>query len=278
MSSMTTTTESTAEVGRQIGVSIEQVGKVYETRGAPITALEECSLELNPGEFVSVVGPSGCGKSTLMLMVAGLIPATSGRITIGDRVVKGPYTDLGIVFQEPVLLDWRKVLGNVLLQAELRPGLNKKHYRARAFELLELVGLEGFEDRYPFELSGGMRQRVSLCRALLHDPPLLLMDEPFGALDMLTRDQLNLDLQNIWLRSRKTVMFVTHSISEAVFLGDRVAVFSARPGKVVEILNVDLPRPRTLSVRETPEFGRYAQEIRRIFSSLGILRDDAEIP
>jgi NitT/TauT family transport system ATP-binding protein len=263
-----------AQPDRQVGATIENVSKIYETRGEPIVALQNCSLELRPGEFVSVVGPSGCGKSTLMLMLAGLIPITSGRITIGGREVTGPYTDLGIVFQDPVLLDWRKVMGNILLQVELRRGLSKKQYRERALELLELVGLQGFEDRYPFELSGGMRQRVSICRALLHDPPLLLMDEPFGALDALTRDQLNLDLQSIWLQSRKTVMFVTHSIAEAVFLGDRVAVFSGRPGQVVEVLDIDLPRPRPLSIRETPEFGRYAQEIRRVFSSLGVLRED----
>jgi NitT/TauT family transport system ATP-binding protein len=259
---------------RQVGVKVERVKKVYETRGEPITALEECTLDLNPGEFVSVVGPSGCGKSTLMLMIAGLIPATSGRITIGETQVTEAYTDLGIVFQEPVLLDWRKVIGNVMLQVDLRRGLDRRGYRQRAQELIDLVGLGGFEDRYPYELSGGMRQRVSICRALLHDPPLLLMDEPFGALDALTRDQLNLDLQSIWLRSQKTVMFVTHSITEAVFLSDRVVVFSNRPGRVVEVLDVDLPRPRHLSVRETPEFGRYAGEIRRVFSSLGILRDE----
>jgi NitT/TauT family transport system ATP-binding protein len=259
---------------RQVGVKVERIRKVYETRAEPITALEECTLEFNPGEFVAVVGPSGCGKSTLMLIIAGLIPATAGRITIGDREVKGPYTDLGVIFQEPVLLDWRRVMGNVLLQVELRRGLNKNDYRQRAHELIELVGLKGFEKRYPFELSGGMRQRVSICRALLHDPPLLLMDEPFGALDALTRDQLNLDLQNIWLQSQKTVMFVTHSITEAVFLADRVVVFSNRPGRVVEVLEIDLPRPRHLAIRETPDFGRYAGEIRRVFSSLGVLRDD----
>ncbi len=273
MTSTPSPTES-ADTSRQSGVSIKGVTKVYETRGEPITALAECSLDLKPGEFVSVVGPSGCGKSTLMLMLAGLIPSSSGEITIGDTPVRGPHTDLGIVFQEPVLLDWRKVLGNILLQVELRKGLKGKDYEDRARELLKLVGLEGFEDRYPFELSGGMRQRVSICRALLHDPPLLLMDEPFGALDALTRDQLNLDLQSIWLQSRKTVMFVTHSISEAIFLGDKVAVFSPRPGKVVEVLDIDLPRPRHLSIRETPEFGKYASEIRRVFTSLGSLRDD----
>jgi NitT/TauT family transport system ATP-binding protein len=262
---------------QQINVSVDRVSKVYATRGEPIVALEECSLDFEPGQFVSIVGPSGCGKSTLMLMVAGLVPMSSGSITIGSTPVSGPYTDLGIVFQEPVLLDWRKVLSNVLLQVELRRGYDKKRYRSRAMELLELVGLGGFEDRYPFELSGGMRQRVSICRALVHDPPLLLMDEPFGALDALSRDQLNLDLQDIWLQSQKTVLFVTHSISEAIFLADRVAVFSPRPGRIVEVLDIDLPRPRPLSIRETPEFGRYASEIRGIFSSLGVLRENVEL-
>jgi NitT/TauT family transport system ATP-binding protein len=209
-------------------------------------------------------------------MIAGLIGSSAGSIRIGETEVKRPYTDLGIVFQEPVLLDWRKVLPNVLLQVDLRRGYDRKSYAGRARELLALVGLEGFENRYPYELSGGMRQRVAICRALLHDPPLLLMDEPFGALDALTRDQLNLDLQSIWLQSQKTVLFVTHSISEAVFLSDRVVVFSNRPGRVVEVLDVDLPRPRRLSIRETPEFGRYANEIRSVFSSLGILREEVE--
>jgi NitT/TauT family transport system ATP-binding protein len=270
-----TATAASPQTARQVGVKIEDVTKIYQTRGEPITALSGCNLEMRPGEFVSVVGPSGCGKSTLLLMVAGLISKTAGSITIAGSEVTKPYTDLGIVFQEPVLLDWRKVLPNVMIQAELRKGLEKKTYAKRAQELLDLVGLHGFEDRYPFELSGGMRQRVSICRALLHDPPLLLMDEPFGALDALTRDQLNLDLQQIWLGSGKTVMFVTHSISEAVFLSDRVAVFSNRPGRVIETLEIDLPRPRHLSIRETPEFGTYAGEIRRVFASLGVLRDDA---
>jgi NitT/TauT family transport system ATP-binding protein len=260
---------------RATGVQIDRVSKVYETSGEPIRALEECSLDVKPGEFLSLLGPSGCGKSTLMLMTAGLLPITSGTITIGGTEITKPYTDLGIVFQEPVLLEWRKVLSNVLLQVEVRKGLNKKDYRARALELLDLVGLKGFENRYPFELSGGMRQRVSISRALLHDPPLLLMDEPFGALDALTRDQLNLDLQSIWLASQKTVIFVTHSISEAVFLSDRVAVFSGRPGRVVEVLDIDLPRPRELAVRETEEFGRYASEIRRVFLDLGVLQPAA---
>lgn len=258
--------------GRGVGVKIDQLSKIYAVGDGVVNALAPTSLEVRPGEFISIVGPSGCGKSTMLLMTAGLVPMTAGTVTIGDTQVRGPYTDLGIVFQDPVLLDWRSVVENVLLQIQIR-GMDKKKFRQRAAELLELVGLTGFEERNPYELSGGMRQRVSICRALVHDPPLLLMDEPFGALDALARDQLNLDLQTIWLGSNKTVFFVTHSISEAVFLSDRVVVMSPRPGKIVDILDIDLPRPRHLSVRETPEFGAYAKEIRRIFMSLGILRD-----
>lgn len=266
-------TEGQKATSAGVGVRVDNVTKIYGTRDEPITAVDSCSLDVKPGEFVSIVGPSGCGKSTLALMVAGLIPVSSGTITIGKRVVEAPYTNLGIVFQEPVLLDWRTVLRNVLLQTDLR-NLDSKRYVPRARQLLDMVNLRGFEDRYPYELSGGMRQRVSIVRALLLDPPLLLMDEPFGALDALTRDQLNLDLQAIWLNSRKAVMFVTHSISEAVFMADRVVVMSQRPGRVIETLDIDLPRPRPLSVRETPEFGVYVQEIRKVFFSLGILRND----
>ena len=262
------------DVARTDGVGVlvvlDSISKLYETLGEPVQAIDEVSLTCKPGEFIAILGPSGCGKSTILLLVAGLVPLTGGTISIGGTNVSKPYTNLGMVFQEAVLLDWRKVMSNVLLQVEMR-GLDKKAYRSRAQQLIDLVGLTGFEDSYPFELSGGMRQRVSICRALLHDPPLLLMDEPFGALDALTRDKLNLDLQQIWLTSQKTVLFVTHSITEAVFLADRVVVMSPRPCTVEEILDIDLPRPRDHSVRETPEFGRYASDIRQIFSSLGIL-------
>ncbi len=256
--------------GLGVLVEVDSISKTYETLGEPVQAIDDVSLTCEPGEFLAILGPSGCGKSTILLLVAGLVPLTGGTISIGGTVVSKPYTNLGMVFQEAVLLDWRKVMSNVLLQVEMR-GLDKKAYRPRAQKLIDLVGLTGFEDSHPFELSGGMRQRVSICRALLHDPPLLLMDEPFGALDALTRDKLNLDLQQIWLASRKTVLFVTHSITEAVFLADRVVVMSPRPCTVEAILDIDLPRPRDHSVRETPEFGRYTSEIRQIFSSLGIL-------
>jgi NitT/TauT family transport system ATP-binding protein len=263
--------------GEAVPLSYKDVTKIYPTKkGEPVHAVDNFNLDSKPGEFISLVGPSGCGKSTVLLMTAGLIPRSSGEIRIGENLVTKPYTDLGIVFQDAVLLDWRKVMGNVMIQADVRK-LDKKASEARAKELLDLVGLTGFEDRYPFELSGGMRQRVSICRALLHDPPLLLMDEPFGALDALTRDQLNLDLQQIWLSSHKTVIFVTHSISEAVFLSDRVVVMSPRPGRIEEVLEIDLPRPRHLGIRETPEFGKYTAEIRRLFTKLGILRDEIDV-
>ena len=254
-------------------VRIEQVTKWYPTTGEPVHAVDDISLDLATGEFVTILGPSGCGKSTLLLMIAGLVPITAGTITIGSEHVEEPYTDLGIVFQDPVLLDWLDVMGNIMLQAKMRR-LDPLSSQARAFELIKLVGLTDFEQRRPYELSGGMRQRVSICRALLHEPPLLLMDEPFGALDALTRDQLNLDLLEIWERNRQLAVFVTHSIAEAVFLSDRVVVMSPRPGRIEEIIEIDLPRPRRLSVRESPEFSEYASEIRSIFGRLGILQDE----
>ena len=197
------------------------------------------------GEFVALVGPSGCGKSTLLKLVSGLIPPSGGVIRVNRQPVRGPTASIGIVFQNPLLMAWRSTLRNVLLQIEIR-GLPVADYRATAQELIELVGLEGFEDAYPHQLSGGMQQRVGLCRALIHDPDLLLMDEPFGALDALTREQMNAELQRIWMDRRKTVLFITHSISEAVYLADRVLVMSPRPGRIVGEINVDLPRPRTV--------------------------------
>jgi len=255
-------------------VAVEDVTKVYRTREGSVRALDPVSFTVPEGQFLSLVGPSGCGKSTLLLLIAGLLPRTSGTVTIGGARVERPYTDLGIVFQDPVLLDWRRVLDNLLLQVDVRR-LDRARYRPRAEELLTRVGLAGFERRYPQELSGGMRQRVAICRALVHDPPLLLMDEPFGALDAITRDQLNLDLQLIWLDSRKTVIFITHSISEAVFLSDRVLVMSPRPGRIEGVVDVDLPRPRTFALRDAPEFAAYTRTIRQVFERSGIIHDTA---
>jgi NitT/TauT family transport system ATP-binding protein len=253
-------------------ISIEGVGKSYPTRDGPLLAVDGLALAVARGEFVALLGPSGCGKSTLLLMLAGLLRRSAGSIRIDGRPVDSPYTDVGIVFQDPVLLDWRNVIDNLLLQAEIR-GLDRVAMRGRALALLARVGLSGFEQGHPWELSGGMRQRVSLCRALVHDPSLLLMDEPFGSLDALTRDQLNLDLQDIWLARPKTVLFITHSIAEAVFLADRVVVMSPRPGRIAAEFPVDLPRPRTLGLRETPAFGRHTAQIRALFEGWGVLRE-----
>src|SRR5882757_896028 len=217
-------------------ISIKGVSKRFSGRQGVVQALDAVDLTVNDGEFISVIGPSGCGKSTLMMLLAGLEPATTGAIHIGGKKIDGPASDLGIVFQQDVLLEWRTALENVVLQAEIRKQ-NKAAATERARQLLAMVGLESFASSYPHELSGGMRQRVSICRALLHDPPLLVMDEPFGALDALTRDQLNVDLLRFWSDRRVTVVFVTHSISEAVFLSDRVVVMSPRPGRIETVIS-----------------------------------------
>ena len=263
-----------ASVAAEPLVRVSGVDKVFASRTrAPLKAVDNVSLDIASGEFVSIVGPSGCGKSTLIMMMSGLIPITKGEISIGKKLVKRPYTELGIVFQRDALLEWRTVLDNVLLQVDIRR-LNRREFEPRAKDLLARAGLSGFESYHPWELSGGMRQRVSICRALVCSPPLLLMDEPFGALDAMTREQMNLDLQKIWLEDRKTVVFITHSIAEAVFLSDRVIVMSPRPGKVAADITIDLPRPRRLSVREEPAFGRYVATIRQTFQSFGLLKED----
>jgi NitT/TauT family transport system ATP-binding protein len=242
-------------------IEYRNVRKVYKSGGGEVIALEEFSLDVGAGEFLAVVGRSGCGKTTLLKLTSGLLAATSGTVRVDGKPVTAPLTNIGIVFQAPVLLPWRKTLDNVLLQIEARK-LDVNGYRRKALDLLELTGLKGFEDRYPSELSGGMQQRVSISRALVHDPPLLLMDEPFGALDAITRDEMNLELQRIWGDARKTVVFITHSIPEAVFLGDRVIVMTPRPGKIAEIVKIDLPRPRTTTMRDDPKFIGYVRKIR----------------
>lgn len=260
----------------QDAVVFDGVGMNYSTSRNYVNALTDISLTVPRGHFVSVVGPSGCGKSTLMMIAAGLRTCTAGTVLVDGSPVAGPQAATGIVFQNHTLLDWRTSLENVLLQVELR-GLRKREYRDRAMELLRSVGLAGFEHRRPYELSGGMRQRVALCRALVHDPPVLLMDEPFGALDALTRDQMMLDLQTIWLERRKTVLFVTHSIPEAVFLSDRVVVMSPRPGRIDDLIDIDLPRPRTMASTAGPVFNGYVQAIRRIFERRGVIHDATQI-
>lgn len=242
-------------------IEYEKVRKIYNTGASEVVALEEVSFNVAGGEFVTVVGRSGCGKTTLLKLTAGLLAPSSGSIRIAGIPVRGPLTNIGIVFQAPVLLPWRSTIDNVLLQIEAR-NLPVEEYRERALELLELTGLKGFEDKYPHELSGGMQQRVSISRALIHDPPLLLMDEPFGALDAITRDEMNLELLRIWNEAKKTVLFITHSIPEAVFLGDRVIVMTPRPGRVAEIVGVDLPRPRATIIRDDPRFIAYVRHIR----------------
>jgi NitT/TauT family transport system ATP-binding protein len=242
-------------------IAYRQLRKVYNSGGGEVIALEEFSLDVADGEFITVVGRSGCGKTTLLKLTAGLLGATSGSVHVAGQPVTAPLTNIGIVFQAPVLLPWRKTLDNVLLQIEARK-LDVIGYRRRARELLELTGLAGFENCYPSELSGGMQQRVSISRALIHDPPLLLMDEPFGALDAITRDEMNVELLRIWSDSKKTVLFITHSIPEAVFLGDRVIVMTPRPGRVADILSIDLPHPRTTGMRDDAKFIGYVKRIR----------------
>jgi len=251
---------------------VENLSKVYSTGQGVLTALDDVSFSQRKGEFLSIVGPSGCGKSTLMSIAAGLVPLSSGKLEIDGATINKPRTDIGIVFQSPVLLEWRTVLGNILLQAEAKK-IEKKAAEERAYALLRSVGLAGFEHKFPHELSGGMRQRVSICRALIHEPSHLLMDEPFGALDALTRDQMIIDLQEICAKRETTVLLITHNFSEAVFLSDRVIVMSPRPGRIDKIIDIDLPRPRRLSDREGSEFGRYSREILELFLARGVLRE-----
>jgi NitT/TauT family transport system ATP-binding protein len=255
----TTTLQTAAPV-----IEVSGLEKIFVTiRNERIHALHDISLAVGEREFVTIVGPSGCGKSTLLKLIAGLLPASAGRITVGGSPVAAPRTDIGIVFQNPILLPWRTVMENVLLPAEVQ-GRPLAAARARARELLAMVGLADFETTYPMELSGGMQQRAAISRALVCDPDILLMDEPFGALDAMTREQMNLDLQRIWREAGKTVVLITHSIPEAVFLGDRVIVMSPRPGRIVQVLDVPMPRPRPIDVMGEPLFGRLTGDIRKL--------------
>ena len=241
---------------------IARVRKQFTSHdGSRVLALEDVSFDVGEGEFLTIVGPSGCGKSTLLHIMAGVLERSAGSILLRGEPIAGPRRDVGVVFQEPLLLPWRTVLENVLLPIEVH-GRDRAAFRARAEELLALTKLEGFAGKYPHELSGGMQQRVSIARALIHDPAILLMDEPFGALDAMTREQMNLDLMRIREDSGKTIVLITHSIPEAVLLGDRVAVMSARPGRIVDLIEVALPRPRDFDAVATPQFGGYTRRIR----------------
>jgi NitT/TauT family transport system ATP-binding protein len=256
---------------RGVAIDIDRVTKAFPIDGKRATqALTEISLHIRPGEFVSVVGPSGCGKSTLMLMTAGLLGPTTGVIRVGGKALAVPLTDVGIVFQDDLLLEFRKALDNVLLQGRIRR-LDLREVRSRAEQLLEQLGVAHAADRYPRQLSGGMRQRVSIARALVHRPSVLLMDEPFGALDALTRLQVRADLERLWLSERQTVLFITHSIEEAVGLSDRVVVMSPSPGRIVREMTIDLPRPRPLALGETPELEGHVQAIYGMFEEMGVL-------
>jgi NitT/TauT family transport system ATP-binding protein len=267
-----------ANAGMRTGVpiSIRHVSKTFgEDTDKPFRALKEVDVTIPAGQFLSVVGASGCGKSTLMLMIAGLLKRSTGEITVGDRLVTAPITDVGIAFQDHLLLEFRTAFENVMLHADIR-GLDRAVIAKRARDLFAQLRLEHAMDKYPRQLSGGMRQRVSLIRTLVHEPAVILMDEPFGALDALTRLQVRTDLETLWLRRRPTVVFITHSVEEAVGLSDRIIVMSPSPGEVVDDIQVDLPRPRPIMLGDAPEFGAYVDRIHRQFERMGILHGFAQ--
>ena len=252
----------------EIAINLDNITVRFESRRSNVVAVKDFSLNIKRGEFITIVGPSGCGKSTLLKVIAGLVKPSDGNVMLlGNKVTK-PQQNIGFVFQQAALLQWRGVLKNIMLQAEMRD-MDMEKALARAHELINMTGLKGFEKAWPHELSGGMQQRVSICRALLHSPPVLLMDEPFGALDAMTREQMNMELYDIWKRTATTVMFVTHSIPEAIFLGQRVVVMTPRPGQLLELIDVDLPAERDYA--DTMSDKRFADQshyLRDIFSNM----------
>jgi NitT/TauT family transport system ATP-binding protein len=248
-------------------LDLQAVSKIYPARdGKPVRALDGISCKIRTGEFASILGPSGCGKSTLLLIIAGLISPTTGTLRFRDKSVEGGASDFGIVFQDPVLFPWRDVQANVELPAEIA-GIRREQRAETARKLIALVGLQGFEQKYPYELSGGMQQRVAIARALMLSPSLLLMDEPFGALDAMTREQMNLELQKISMATQATVVFVTHSIAEAVFLSDRVMVMTGRPAILKEVVEIDIPRPRSLEMIASGAFGDLVSHLRQLLDA-----------
>jgi len=252
-------------------IDVARLHKIYNTRtGGKTHALSDINFKVKRGEFISIVGPSGCGKTTLLNILAGLISKTEGSAKISGSEVTKPLSEIGMVFQAPTLLPWRTILENVMVPIEVQKK-DKNEGLKKANELLELAGLKGFEDKYPNELSGGMQQRAGICRALVHEPSVLLMDEPFGALDAMTREYMNLELLRIWKESNQTIALVTHSITEAVFLSDRVIVMSPRPGRIAEIIEIDLPRPRTLEMMSSDAAGVYVKKIRHYFNAANVI-------
>lgn len=273
---MTTQNPASDQDSAQPAIEVSELTKIYQSkREGSVRALDKTSFTVTNGEFVCLVGASGCGKSTLLKILAGIIPQTGGQVSISGRSPRDPQTSVGLVFQAPVLLPWRTVLQNTLLPAEVL-GLDRKEAESRARNLLKMVGLEAFASSYPGELSGGMQQRCGITRALLHDPSILLMDEPFGALDAMTRDTMNLELQRIGRESGKTIFLITHSITEAVFLADRVLVMSPRPGKIVEDIPINLPRPRDLDSMSDAVFSDTVRHIRSLFGLAGKERPDVD--
>ena len=265
-----TETRPTA-VDESTWIDVSALHKVYRPkRSEPTHALWDINFSVRRGEFISIVGPSGCGKTTLLKILAGLTARTEGSVSIAGRDVTKPIPEVGMVFQAATLLPWRTILDNVLVPAEVQK-LDKAKHRKRAQELLDLVGLTGFENKYPSELSGGMQQRAGICRALVHDPAVLLMDEPFGALDAMTREYMNVELLRIWKESEATIVLVTHSIPEAVFLSDRVIVMSPRPGRIAEVMDIDIPRPRALGMMSSDQAGVYVERIRKYFNSQSVI-------
>ncbi len=259
---ITERTEHNLAEGNHDLLEIQLLSKsYYPKRKQTVQALKELSFSVKDGEFISLVGPSGCGKSTFIKLTCGLLKPTSGQIMLKGKAITGPIKNVGIAFQSPILLDWRSIIDNVLLPIEILEGKVLSSHRNRARDLLALVGLAGFEDAYPNELSGGMQQRVSICRALIHDPYFLLMDEPFGALDAITRERMNSELLRIWTETRKTIVFITHNISEAVFLSDRVVVLSSRPGTLKEMVDINLDRPRNPSAAEFREIECHIRDL-----------------
>lgn len=263
----TLTTEPQTPSAANLIVDVNNVSVRFESKKRSVQALKDVDLKIDRGEFISIVGPSGCGKSTLLRAVSGISPATTGEVRLRGDAVTGPRQDVGFIFQRPALMPWRDVRSNVLLQAEMR-GMRRSHAEAKCEELLAFTGLTGFEKSLPHELSGGMQQRVALCRALLHEPDVLLMDEPFGALDALTRERMNVEIQRLWRERDMTIALVTHSVAEAVYLATRVIVMGPRPGRIIKEFEVNLPHERDYEeTMEDPEFHRVAAQVRELLGS-----------